>query len=295
MLQNNGEKVNFDGYLTDVLTNKATQYIEDHKNNPFFMYLAYNAVHTPMHAKKEHLEKYKGHLRQKLAAMTWSLDENIGKLIKTLEQTNQLENTLIFFLSDNGGATNNQSLNGTLKGFKGNKFEGGHRVPFVVHWKGEIRGNQKIDGLSSSLDIFKTSLAAANINVSNIQLDGVDLLPYLKGTKQGNPHDALFWRKLEKSAVRIGDNKLIRLDEYGTVLYNLKNDLGETQDLSNRDLKTHNYLIEKLKIWEGSVMKPLWNEGDYWKDRNFKIHKGLMTNQFNDASGMKAYFKANIN
>ena len=109
------------------------------------MYLAYNAVHTPMHAKKEHLEKYKNHPRKKLAAMTWSLDENIGKLITKLKELNIYNNTLIYFISDNGGANNNTAKNGVLKGWKGNKFEGGHRVPFIVSWPKEIMSNQTFD------------------------------------------------------------------------------------------------------------------------------------------------------
>ena len=98
------------------------------------MYLAYNAVHTPMHAKKEHLEKFKGHPRKKLAAMTWSLDENVGRINDCLKALNLEDNTIIFFLSDNGGAYSNLSSNGPLKGAKGNKFEGGHRVPFIMKW-----------------------------------------------------------------------------------------------------------------------------------------------------------------
>lgn len=287
MLQKNGERVKFNGYLTDALGNSAVSFVKENKENPFFMYLAFNAVHTPMHAKKEHLAKYEGHPRQKLAAMTWSLDENIGKLMKMLASTGQLNNTLIFFLSDNGGATNNQSINGPLKGFKGNKFEAGHRVPFIVHWPEKIGGNTIYDGLTSSLDIFKTSIAAANIKENKSWgLDGVNLIPYLSGEKQTDPHSKLFWRKLEKSAVRIGNNKLIKLNEYGSVLYNLKTDLGESIDLSTTDTLLHKQLIHELQDWEKEMISPLWNEGDYWQKRNFNIHKNLMENKYRDVKGM---------
>ena len=137
MLQHNGEKVKFDGYLTDRLGDYSVDFIENNKEKPFMMYLAYNAVHTPMEAKEEDLKKYKDHPRQKLAAMTWSVDQNIGKLTSKLRELQIDKNTLIFFLSDNGGAYNNQSKNGILKGWKGNKFEGGHRVPFVLSWPGK--------------------------------------------------------------------------------------------------------------------------------------------------------------
>lgn len=287
MLQYNGKQEKFKGYLTDVLTDKAIEYVEANENAPFFMYLAYTAVHTPMQAKKEHLEKFKNHPRQKLAAMTWSLDENIGKLISKLKDTKQLDNTLIFFLSDNGGSTTNQSQNGILKGFKGNKFEGGHRVPFVVHWKGKIKSNTRFDGLTSSLDIFTTSIAAAGAE-SNVMLDGANLLPYLQGHKTGNPHEKLFWRKLNTAAVRIGDEKLIRLNSFGNTVYNLKEDIGETIDLSKSDIGLHNKLKNELETWELSLIDALWHEG-FWMDVNFNIHKNLMLNNYKDAKGMKNF------
>ena len=292
MLQQSGTRVEFEGYLTDVLGDRAAGFIEENKAQPFFMYLAFNAVHTPMHAKEEHLKKYEGHPRQKLAAMTWSLDENIGKLMNTLESMDQLDNTLIFFLSDNGGATNNQSTNGLLKGFKGNMFEGGHRVPFIVHWPKELKGNQTYRGLSSSLDIFKTAIAASGIKEDkDWGLDGVNLLPHLKGEEQTAPHEKLFWRKLDNAAVRIGDKKLIRLEGYGSVLYNLQDDLGESTDLSKINVQTHQELMHELDDWEKDKMEPLWEEGDYWKNRVFKIHRDLMENNYRDVEGMNAYSK----
>ena len=276
-LQYNGKRVIFDGYLTDVLGEKSVSYVEENKEHPFFMYLAYNAPHTPRHAKKEHLQKYKDHPRKKLAAMMWSLDENIGKLIDKLEETNQLENTLIFFLSDNGGSPHSFADNGPLKGWKGNKFEGGHRVPFIVHWGKEIKGNQTFNGLTSSLDIFKTSMAAAGIQ-NNLELDGVNLIPYLKGKLTGNPHEKLFWRKLDEAGVRLGSKKLVRLKDYGSTLYNLDVDLGETTDLSNLDETTSNLLHQELKAWESTLMKPLWDEGD-WMPVTYHIHESLMENK----------------
>jgi len=294
MLQQNGKQVIFDGYLTDVLTDRAVGFIDENKENPFFMYLAYTAVHAPMHAKKEHLNKFKGHSRQKLAAMTWSLDENIGRITEKLKASGNLENTLIFFLSDNGGSTVNQALNGPLKGFKGNKFEGGHRVPFVVYWKGAIKGNKKFEGLSSSLDIFKTSIGAAGIKEEvKWGLDGVNLLPFLKGEKEGDPHEKLFWRKLEAAAVRIGDAKLIRQRKYGSVLYDLKLDLGESNDLSESDSLNLKRLTTELENWEEGLMNPLWNEGGYWKKVNSEIHKNLMQGNYKDVAGRKLFLKKN--
>jgi len=296
MLQQNGKRVEFKGYMTDVLGDRAVSFIEENKDHPFFMYLSFNAVHTPMQAKKEHLEKYKDHSRKLLAAMTWSLDENIGKVIKEIDKTGLTENTLIFFLSDNGGAYTNQSSNGKLKGFKGNKFEGGHRVPFIVSWKGTLNENKKFNGLSSSLDIFSTSIAAAGISLDqNTNLDGVDLLPYLKEEKTSDPHKELYWRKLNAAAVRIGDHKLIRLKNYGSTLYNLRTDLGEMNDLSKKDSINYKKLDRALKNWETKLMSPLWDEG-IWMEVSYHIHKQLMQNEeilYKSPSAMKKYQEKN--
>tara|TARA_R110002124_G_scaffold150456_2_gene317155 strand:+ start:534 stop:1994 length:1461 start_codon:yes stop_codon:yes gene_type:complete len=294
MLQNNGERVIFDGYMTDVLGDQSLKYIEDSKDQPFFMYLAYNAVHTPMHAKKEDLKKFKNHPRQKLAAMTWSLDENIGKLTDKLEALGIRENTIIYFLSDNGGAHNNQSKTGPLKGWKGNKFEGGHRVPFVVSWPSKIKGNEKFNGLTSSLDIFATSIAAANINENNLELDGVDLMPYLSKTKTGNPHKNLFWKKLEASAIRTGDYKMITLNNYGSVVYNLKEDIGESKNIIDSEISISENLEKTYKEWENTLMKPLWDEGENWLNVSNHIHQSLMENKKTDYKDVwnAAYKKA---
>ncbi|MFC2110490.1 sulfatase-like hydrolase/transferase [Bacteroidota bacterium] len=292
MLQKNGERVVFDGYLTDVLTDRATVFMEENKGNPFFMYMAYNAVHTPMQAKKEDLKKFEGHPRQMLAAMTWSLDENVGKLVSKLETLGVLENTLIFFLSDNGGATTNNSDNGLLKGFKGNHYEGGHRVPFFLSWNGKVDGNKTFDGLTSSLDIFKTSIAAANI-IENESwgLDGANLLSYVAGEQQGEPHDQLFWRKGASGAARIGDNKLVYHDEYGGVLYNLSADLGETTDLSKTKAQTFRKINEAYRQWEADKVTPLWMEKQFWQNRDFEIHRNLMQNKFRTAQEMYQFEK----
>lgn len=280
MLQNNGERVIFDGYLTDVLGDKSVSFVEEHKNQPFFMYLSYNAVHTPMEAKEEDLKKYDGHDRQVLAAMTWSLDQNIGKLRNKLQELNLIDNTLIFFLSDNGGAHNNDSNHGVLKGWKGNKFEAGHRVPFVMSWPQEVKGNTHFDGLTSSLDIFTTAIAAAGIQPDQNQiLDGVDLLPFLKGDKTGNPHNELYWRKLDEAGARLGHHKLVRLKNYGSTLYNLSDDIGETNNLTNSEKDIFKSLKENLLKWEANMAEPLWGEGEEWEDVTFHIHQRLMENK----------------
>ena len=280
MLQYNGDKVNFEGYLTDVLGDFSLNYVEQNKNHPFFMYLSYNAVHTPMEAKENDLKRYENHPRKELAAMTWSLDQNVGKLRTKLKDLNLLDNTLIFFLSDNGGAHNNQSSSGHLKGWKGNEFEGGHRVPFVVSWPAEIEKGWTFNGLTSSLDIFKTSLSAANISMDKEHIvDGVNLLPYLSKEKKGNPHKTLFWRKLEESAARVDNFKMVSLANYGSVIYNLDEDIGETKDISKENEAAYQTLKKEYTNWEQEMKDPLWGESKNWMEITYHIHKQLMQNK----------------
>ena len=280
MLQFNGKRIEFEGYLTDVLGQKSVDYVEENKDKPFFMYLSYNAVHTPMHAKEEDLKKFENHPRQTLAAMTWSLDENIGKLTNKLKNLGIFDDTLIFFLSDNGAAHDNDASSGYLKGFKGNEFEGGHRVPFVMTWPDKIKPNQTFEGLSSSLDIFQTAIAAANIQQpDDIVLDGVNLLPYLNSNEKGNPHQKLFWRKLDESAARLDNYKLVSLDTFGSTLYNLSVDISETHDISSQDSIKFKEMVKNYKGWESEMMKPLWREGKAWENITYHIQKRLMQNK----------------
>ncbi|WP_294452948.1 sulfatase-like hydrolase/transferase [uncultured Bacteroides sp.] len=280
-LQFNGKQLKFDGYMTDVLANAAVEYLDKQKDSdkPFMMYLAFNAVHTPLEATKEDMSRFKGHPRQKLAAMTWAVDRGIGTVVDKLKETGMYENTIIFFLSDNGGAHDNQSSNYPLKGFKGNKYEGGIRVPFFVTYGGRYKGI--FEGLSSSLDIFATSIAAAGIDKSTLKnpIDGVDLMPYIKGEKTGNPHEMLFWRKERKSAVRMGDYKLINVEGIGQRLYNLKDNLGEDIDLSAENKDLCNKMTEAYKVWEKGIITPmLWDEG-IWHEVNLETHRQLMNNE----------------
>lgn len=282
MLQHNGKRVKFSGYMTDVLGEQSATFIKESskRKEPFFMYLAYNAVHTPMEAKKIDLSRFQGHTRQTLAAMTWSLDENVGKLRKALEDVGALDNTLIFFLSDNGGAHNNDSKTGPLKGWKGNKFEGGHRVPFIVSWPNTLPSNHTFNGLTSSLDIFKTATEAANLTIpTNHVVDGINLIPYLREEIPGNPHDKLYWRKLEENAVRVGDYKWILLDGYGSVLYNIEDDLGETTDLTKLLTEKNDEMQKEFEEWDLKMKAPLWGEGKPWENVTYQVHRSLMRNE----------------
>ncbi len=294
----NHQQVPFDGYLTDVLGNKAVNYIQQNKEQPFFMYWAPNAVHTPMEASEADMQKFANHPRQKLAAMTFALDRAVGNIINELKRQGIFENTLIFFLSDNGGANNNQSTNYPLKGFKGNKFEAGHRIPFLISWPKQLQ-HQKYSGLSSSLDIFPTVLEAAGVNKLNTKgLDGVSLLPFLKGKKTTAPHELLVWRKDAEAAVRYRQFKLIQVKGLEDRLYNLDTDLGETKDLRSAEPAVYLNLKTQLLNWEKSKMKPLWIEGAIWDTITLMIHDDLMNNRkvrVSDPQQLEKFLKAKSN
>ena len=278
-LQLNGKKVKFDGYLTDVFTDKAIEYINQDSDKPFMMYLAYNAVHTPMQAAKEDMARFKGHPRQKLAAMSYALDRGVGRIVENLKASGKYDNTLIFFINDNGGATINTSNNFPLKGFKGNKFEGGHRVPCFIVWNGKIAGNRHFDGLSSSLDIFTTAMDAAGIKKSKNHLDGVSLLPYLQKNKKGEPHKSLYWRKMDTRAMRQGDYKLIMTAGIDTVLYNVRQQIDETVDLKKAEPKVFKKMVKAISRWEEKVcVDPLWQE-ESWRKITNDYHRRLMNNE----------------
>ena len=280
----NDRQVKFEKYLTDAFSEKAVEFINE-SSQPFMMYLAYNAVHTPMQATDEDMTKFEGHPRQKLAAMTYALDRGVGTVIRGLKDSGKFDNTLIFFLSDNGGATTNQSSNYPLKGFKGNKFEGGHRVPYFVVWKNGIPAGKPYDGLVSSLDIFATAIDAASISKTRNRLDGVSLLPYLKG-KKGEPHKVLYWRKMDTRAIRSGDYKLIITHGVDSVLYNIRRDPEEMNNLINKEPDLYRKLAKKLAKWEkNECIEPSWLE-EGWRKITNRYHQQLMHNEIKTAQDL---------
>ena len=210
-IEKNGETVSFDGYLTDVFGQQAIEFLEDDSEEPFFLYLSFTAPHGPMHATEEDLKRFKNitdKKRRTYAAMIWAMDRAIGNVLDALDASGQTDNTIVWFLSDNGGATGNGSINLPLAGHKGIKFEGGIRVPFLMRWPEQFSTGRVYDGLVSSMDIFATSLAAAGGNVTAAHLDGVDLVPFLTDKQKGPPHQQLFWHKLWFSAMRDNNWKL---------------------------------------------------------------------------------------
>lgn len=248
-------------YLTDMFTDKATSFITENKDKPFFMYLAYNAVHTPMNAKKDLMERYASIQdtgRRAYAAMMTSLDDGVGRVMATLKQQNLDKNTIIIFINDNGGATVNSSDNGPLRGMKGSKWEGGIRVAMMMKWPGHIAENKTYSRPVSSLDILPTSIAAGNgKQKGSKKLDGVNLLPYLTGQNKKSPHEALYWRRGIAAAMRENNWKLIRVQD-NILLFDLNKDISETTNLVQKYPAKVKEMLSRLVEWEKELDSPHW-------------------------------------
>ena len=276
----NYTQTKFDGYLTDVLGDKAIGFInKNHQlNNPFFLFLSFNAPHTPMHAKDDVLEKFKDNPRQVYASMMWSMDEAIGNVVEALKENNQYDNTIIYFLSDNGAAMSNDASPFPFKGWKGNQYEGGIKTPMIMTWKNKIKSNTQFDGFISALDIFKTSLEASSVNKEYmIKADGKNIMNFLNDNNIKNEN--LFWRKDKMATVRSGDYKLIRLNDTSTVLYNIKKNYFEDFDLKINEPQVHDSLLKLLSSWENTLIDPNWIENKNWNIVTEMIYEDLMANR----------------
>ncbi|MBY6210911.1 sulfatase-like hydrolase/transferase [Microbulbifer agarilyticus] len=260
-LLENDKTVEMKEYLTDALSAEAVDFIKREKDNPFFLYLAYNAPHAPLQATQEYLDRNQ-HIpkgkRRTYAAMISAVDDGVGAILETLEQEGIDDNTLVFFLSDNGGpVTKNGSNNGPLRGAKGDYFEGGIHVPFAMRWPKQVPAGITYTNPVSSLDIMATiaSVTSAPINAEK-PLDGVDLLPYLNGEETGQPHEALFWRNFDKGIVasRRADSKAILFKKSDTRhLYDLGEDLSEKNNLSKQQGEQFNTQRDEMAQWESEM------------------------------------------
>jgi arylsulfatase A-like enzyme len=278
-IEKNGETVSFDGYLTDVFGQQAIEFLEDDSEEPFFLYLSFTAPHGPMHATEEDLKRFKNitdKKRRTYAAMIWAMDRAIGNVLDALDASGQTDNTIVWFLSDNGGATGNGSINLPLAGHKGIKFEGGIRVPFLMRWPERFSTGKVYDGLVSSMDIFATSLAAAGGNVTAAHLDGVDLVPFLTGKQKGPPHQQLFWHKLWFSAMRDDSWKLIYVKDYGYALYNMSTDREEKHNVATKHTERVESMKNQMNTWKAAMEQPRWDEAMRWFHVHYKNHVNII-------------------
>jgi arylsulfatase A-like enzyme len=271
--------VNETSYLTETLADRAVDFIKRHRSQPFFLYLAFNAVHVPMQTTEQYLRRFEhisDNRRRTYAAMLAAMDDGIGRTLSALRAEKLEENTLVFFFSDNGGPTIvggvNGSTNTPLRGSKRQTWEGGIRVPFMVQWPGHLPRGKTETRPIIQLDVLPTVLAAAGIPIqSQWRLDGVNLLPLATGKTSSPPHDALYWRLGGMMAIRKGDWKLVKMsddafrqdpsvlaDLTGVELYNLKEDIGEKKNLAAVRPEKVKELAEAWQRWNKELSPPSW-------------------------------------
>jgi len=267
-------------YTTDAFAREAVAFLDQKRSEPWFVYLPFNAVHGPLEATEKYLARFKDIAdpkRKKFAAMLSALDDAVGTVVGKVREIGQEENTLIFFISDNGGPTASiTSGNGPLRGYKSQTWEGGVRVPWIVNWKGRIPAGKVDDRPVIQLDIFPTVLAAAGVEApADGKIDGVNLLPYLTGEKAGAPHEALFWRFGPQIAVRKGDWKLVKAQgartekdgkeepstTEGAHLYHLTNDIGEQNNLADKEPEKVKELATAWDQWNRDNVPARWLPG----------------------------------
>lgn len=247
--------------LTDAFTREACDFIGRHRSQPFFLYFAYNAVHSPMQGTDEYMKKF-AHIqdiqRRIFAAMLAHLDDSVGKVLAQLRACGVEENTLVVFLSDNGGPTKElTSSNAPLRGGKGDLWDGGIRVPFIVSWKTHIPAGRVMDVPVVSMDATATALELAGAVSGQAKRDGVSFMPLLAGKTTEVPERSLFWRVGKKNALRNGNWKLIR-DGKEWQLYDLALDIGETTNLAAKEPARVQQLSSLWDKWNAEQLEPLW-------------------------------------
>ena len=257
-----------DGYLTTRITEEAVDFIQRHKKNPFFLYVAYNAVHSPPEAPEEDIKKITGdETRDTLIAMLKHLDMGVGQIVKSLKANDLFDNTLLIFLTDNGGSAAMSANNAPLRGFKQMDYEGGIHVPFIVSWPAKLEGGTKCDVPMWSIDLFATALDAAGLPLPKDKpLDGKSILPVLKGESK-KLHDKLYWSSggsKGKWAIRSGKWKLVA-ERNRIELFDLEKDLSEKTDLAKMHPIIVSELTENYNQWLEEMADPLSNHEKKWK------------------------------
>jgi len=275
-------------YLADFLTDRAVDFIQRHKDQPFFLYLPHFGVHSPYQAKTELIERFKskpgvgGHNNPTYAAMIASVDESVGRLMQTLDELQLADNTVLVFSSDNGGVGGyvregirrgggDITDNAPLRSGKGSLYEGGTRVPFIVRWPGVTKPSSTCDVPTIHVDIYPTFLDLAGASRPPQVLDGESLVPLFRDPAGQLAREAIFqhfpgylgagaefWRTTPVSLVQAGDWKLMEFLEDGRLeLYNLRNDLGESKNLAAEQPEKTKELHSRLLAWRASVNAPM--------------------------------------
>ncbi|MCU0913449.1 MAG: sulfatase-like hydrolase/transferase [Planctomycetes bacterium] len=262
------EPIRDEGYLTTRLTDEAVSFIRRYKDRPFYVHLAYNAVHAPAEAPPEDIKRFDtgDELRNTLMAMLQHLDAGVGRVVETLKKEGAWENTLLFFLTDNGGSNAMHAANTPLRAFKQWNYEGGIRTPVVVSWPARFQGGRSIDTPVISFDILPTVLDAAGLPAPTRKpFDGKSLLPVLEG-KAGTLHEQLFWSEGGASgewAVRRGHWKLVA-HPAKMELYDLAADPSEATDLAGKHPDKVRELAGRYDAWLDEMAEPLSRQSKRW-------------------------------
>ncbi|MDX1285920.1 MAG: sulfatase-like hydrolase/transferase, partial [Draconibacterium sp.] len=271
-------------YITDDKGDECVDFIKRHKDEPFFLFASFNAPHAPMQATEEDLKllaHIKNEKRRKYCAMVHRLDVNVGRIMETLEKEGIDKNTMVIFLSDNGGpCDSNASINAPFNGQKGILLEGGIRVPFIISWKGMLPEGKIYDNSVLSLDLAPTfyELAGGVID-ETVKFDGVNLMPYLLNKKLDLPHETMNWRFTISAAIREGNWKLVRLPDRLPLLFDLSKDISEQNNVALQNLDITESLLKKLGEWDVVQPHPVFLEGAVWKKRQLQLYdkKYLLT------------------
>jgi arylsulfatase A-like enzyme len=265
----NGEPVTDEKeYLTDAFGREAAAFIDRSKESPFFLYVAFNAVHAPLEASAKYEQRFpdvSDPKRKTYAGMTAAMDDAVGRILDELREHGLEQNTLVFFYSDNGGPTaQTTSRNDPLRGAKGQLFEGGIRVPFFVQWKGTLPAGGIYREMVMGFDVHATALAAAGVTQrEHERVDGVDLLPFLRGEVSGPPHESLFWRAGRQHAARVGNWKLVQEPRLGgEMLFDLAADIGERTNLAKERPDKLRELQAAHAAWDQQMMPAKWVRQD---------------------------------
>lgn len=263
-------------YITDDVGDESVAFIERHANAPFFLFASFNAPHTPMQATEEDLAQYnhiKDPKRRTYAAMVHRLDVNIGKIVTAVNQQGISENTLIVFISDNGGpVSSNASLNAPYNGQKGILLEGGIHVPFVMNWPNTLPAGLTYPHPVSSLDITPTFVEMAGGISQDHEFDGINLISFVLDGNSAIPHPDLKWRFTISAAIREGDWKLVRLPDRLPQLYHLPSDTSEQTNVALEHLKKTEQLLKKLGDWDVGLPHPVFLEGAIWRRNQLNLY-----------------------
>ena len=254
------------GYLTDYYTDEAVKVIEANRNRPFFLYLAHWGIHNPLQATREDYDAFahiEDHTLRVYAGMIRALDRGVARVVEALEENGLTDNTLIIFTSDNGGAgyIGLPDVNKPYRGWKLTHFEGGTHVPFMAKWPARISAGGQFKEPVHHIDLFHTIAGAAGAALpAGVKLDGVDLLPYVRGERDGVPHETLFWREGYQQTVQHQGWKLIRTDkpEGKKWLFNLAEDPTEQVNLAAQHPEQASALESLLNAHNAEQADPLW-------------------------------------